>query len=298
MRITFQSQYRDASAAINEASSQLVKIQTQVSTGYRVNKPSDDPSASSHAINERAEMAMVEQYSRAANNMASRLNVTDTVLSHIIEKLTAATSAVMSAQGSESTVSQREAAAQKLEGLRASLIQDFNTTFHGSYLFAGAAATTRPFVEGAGGTVGPYAGSTSEVQVDVGQDRAVVVGFDGDEIARGADVDDIFAVLEDVIAAVRAGDATGMETGAAGIRSAFERASTAQTRVGAGLNAITNEQAQLDEMKMATTRRLSALEDADMVEAVSAMRRAEAAYQAALGAVGTANRVSLMDFLG
>jgi flagellar hook-associated protein 3 FlgL len=298
MRITFQSQYRDASAAINEASSQLVKIQTEVSTGYRVNKPSDDPSASASAINERAQMSMVEQYSRAANNMASRLNVTDTVLSHIIEKFTAASSAVMSAQGSETTVSQREASAQKLEGIRASLISDFNTTFHGTYIFAGAAATTKPFVEGMGGTVAPYAGSTNEVQVDVGQDRAVVVGFDGDEIARGADVDDIFAALEDVIAAVRAGDATGMATGADAIKRAFERASTAQTRVGTGLNAISTEKARLDEMKMATTKRLSSLEDADMVDAVSSMRRAEAAYQAALGAVGTANRVSLMDFLG
>jgi flagellar hook-associated protein 3 FlgL len=297
MRITFQSQYRDASAAINEASKQLVKIQTQVSTGYRVNKPSDDPSASASAVNERAQMAMVEQYSRAANNMASRLNVTDTVMSHLIEKLTAATSAIMSAQGSETTAAQREASAQTLEGLRASIIADFNTTFHGSYIFAGEAVTTKPFVEGVGGTVAPYAGSTSEVSVDVGQDRAVIVGFDGDEIARGADVDDIFAVLEDVITAMRAGDAAGMETGAAGVARAFDRVSAAQTRVATALNTISNEQARIDEVKMATTKRLSALEDADMVAAISAMGRAEAAYQAALGAVGNANRVSLMDYL-
>lgn len=298
MRITFQSQYRDASAAINEASNQLIDTQRQVSTGRRVNKPSDDPSASSSAINERSQMAQVEQYARAANSMASRLNVTDTVLSNIIEKLTAAQSTAMSAKGSGKTPGELEAAAQKLEGLRASLITDFNTAFHGTYVFAGAAATTKPFVEGMGGTVAPYAGSTSEVAVDVGQDRAVTVGFDGDAITRGADVDDIFAVLEDLIAGVRAGDATAMDTGTAGVMRAFDRASAAQTRIGVALNAIESEQSRLTDMKLAATKRLSDLEDADMVAAISSMRRAEAAYEAALGAVGAANRVSLMDYLG
>ena len=298
MRITFQSQYRNASAAINEASNQLIDIQRQVSTGRRVDRPSDDPSATSSAINERAQMAQVEQYTKAANSMAARLNVTDTVMSHIIAKLTAAQSAAMSAQGSDRTQSQLDAAAQNLEGLRASLLTDFNSTFHGTYIFAGAAATTKPFVEGAGGTVGPYAGSASEVEVDVGQDRAVTVGFDGDEIARGADVDDIFAVLEDLITAVQAGDATAMQTGVTGIIRAFERVSAAQTRVGVALNAIESEQSRLQEMKLAVTTRLSDLEDADMVAAISSMRRAEAAYEAALGAVGSANRVSLMDYLG
>lgn len=298
MRITFQSQYTNASAAINEASNQLIDIQRQVSTGRRVSKPSDDPSATSSAINERSQMAQVEQYSRAANSMASRLNVTDTVMSNIIQKYTAAQSTVMSARGSGRTPAELEAAAQKLEGIRASLVTDFNTTFHGTYLFAGAAATTKPYVEGVGGTVAPYAGSTSEVAVDVGQDRAVTVGFDGDAIARGADVDDIFAVLEDLIAGVRAGDATAMEAGAEGIASAFDRASAAQTRIGVALNAIESEQSRLTEMKLAATKRLSDLEDADMVAAISSMRRAEAAYEAALGAVGSANRVSLMDYLG
>lgn len=298
MRITFQSQYRDASASINEASTQLVDIQRQVSTGRRVNKPSDDPSATASAINERSQMAQVEQYSRAANSMASRLNVTDTVMSNIIQKLTAAQSTAMSVQGSGKTSHEREAAAQRLEGLRASLLTDFNTTFHGTYIFAGAAATTKPFVEGPGGTVAPYAGSTSEVEVDVGQDREVTVGFDGDQITRGTDVDDIFAVLENLIAAIRAGNATGMESGAAGIMRAFDRASAAQTRIGVALNAIESEQSRLQEMKLASTKRLSDFEDADMVAAISSMRRAEAAYEAALGAVGSANRVSLMDYLG
>ena len=55
---------------------------------------------------------------------------------------------------------------------------------------------------------------------------------------------------------------------------------------------------RLQDTKLASTERLSRLEDADMAEAIAGMTRADAAYRAALGAVGTAARVSLLDYLG
>ena len=298
MRITFNSLYRDTAAGIEQASDLLIEKQRQVSTGKRLSRASEDPSAAARSVSERAQLAMVEQYSRAANSMASRLNVTDTVLSDIIEKLTAAQTAAVSAQGTNKTFEERDAAATKLEGIRASLLTDLNTSFHGTYIFAGAASTTRPFVEGAGGVINPYAGSSTEVKVDVGLERTVTVGFDGDTIARGADTDDIFAVLDDLIAGVRAGDETAISTGKDGLVRAFDRATAAQTRIGAGMLAIQNEQTRLQEMKLAGSERLSDLEDADMAEAITAMTRAQAAYQAALGAAATATRVSLLDYLG
>jgi flagellar hook-associated protein 3 FlgL len=160
MRITFSSQYREASAGLATAGEQMLEFQRQVATGRRVNKPSDDPTSASAIVGERAQLASAEQYTRAANSMSARLNITDTVLSGILEKLTAAQATAMSAQGGTKTAAEREAAAQKIEGLRTSLLADFNSTFHGTYIFAGEAATTQPFVEVAG-VVGPYAGSTS-----------------------------------------------------------------------------------------------------------------------------------------
>lgn len=297
MRVTFNSQYRDATAAIGEAAERLVEAQRQVSSGRRVSKPSDDPSAASSAVAERAQLAATEQYARAANSTASRLNVTDSVLSNIVETLTAVQSTALRGQGSTKTAAEREAAAQYLEGLRTSLLADFNVTFHGTYIFAGAAATTKPFVE-TGGVVGPYAGSTTEVSVDISSVRSVAVGFNGEAITRGSDAEDVFAVLDDLIAAVRAGDDAGITTAVAGVARAFDRATTAQTRVGMALQAIETEQRRLQDLKLAATERLSQLEDADMVQAITDMTRADAAYQAALGATARSARLSLIDYLG
>jgi flagellar hook-associated protein 3 FlgL len=297
MRITFNSQYRDSSAAIDHAAESLIELQRQVATGKRVGKASDDPTAAANAVNERAQLASVEQYARAADSATSRLTVIDSVLSDLVEKLTAAQAATMSARGSTKTAAQREAVAKALESIRADVLDDMNTSFRGSYVFAGAASTTRPFVEAAGGSIDPYAGSATEVSADV-DSQVVPIGFDGQAIAQGGDADHVFDAFDDLVAAVRAGDDAGMQTGMDALSRAFDRTTTAQSRVGVALQTLETEQVRLQEFKLAGTTRLSKLEDADMAEVIAGMNRADAAYKAALGAAATAARVSLLDYLG
>jgi flagellar hook-associated protein 3 FlgL len=297
MRITFNSQYRDSSAAIDHAAESLIEMQRQVATGKRVGKASDDPTAAANAINERAQLASVEQYSRAADSATSRLAVVDSVLSDLVEKLTAAQASAMSARGSTKTAAQREAVAKALESIRADVLDDLNTSFRGAYVFAGAASTTKPFVEGGGGVVAAYAGSGTEVEADVAS-QEIPISFDGDAIAKGSDTDHVFDAFDDLIAAVRAGDDAGMDTGMAALSRAFDRTTTAQSRVGVALQTLESEQVRLQEFKLAATTRLSKLEDADMAEVIAGMNRADAAYKAALGAAATAARVSLLDYLG
>jgi len=297
MRITFNSQYRDSSAAIAQASENLIELQRQVATSKRVGKPSDDPTAAANALNERSELAGVEQYARAADSATSRLTIIDSVLGDMVEKLTAAQSATMSAKGSTKTPAQREAVAKQLEAIRADVFDDLNTSFHGAYVFSGATSTTKPFVEGVGGVVGAYAGSGTEVEADVGS-QDIPINFDGDTIAKGSDSAHLFDVLDDLITAVRAGDETGMTDGMDALSRAFSRTTTAQSRVGVALAALEGEQSRLREFKLAATTRLSKLEDADMAEVIAGMTRADSAYKAALGAAATAARVSLLDYLG
>jgi flagellar hook-associated protein 3 FlgL len=297
MRITFNSQYRDSSAAIDQAAESLIDLQRQVATGKRVGKASDDPTAAANAINERAQLASVEQYARAADSATSRLTVVDSVLSDLVEKLTAAQSSTMSARGSTKTPAQREAVAKALEAIRADVLDDFNTSFRGAYVFAGAASTTRPFTEAGDGSINAYAGSSTEVSADVGS-QDVPMSLDGDAIAQGGDTEHIFDAFDDLIAAVRAGDDAGMQTGMDALSRAFDRTTTAQSRVGVALQALETEQVRLQEVKLAGTTRLSKLEDADMAEVIAGMNRADAAYKAALGAAATAAKVSLLDYLG
>ena len=297
MRVTFNSQYQDTAAAVETTSEQLLDAQRRVATGKRIDRISDDPTAAATAVAERSALAQVDQYNRSADSVGSRLAVVDTVMSDIVSKITSAQSIATAARGTTATAAQRSALALELGGVRDALLDDMNTTLHGRYLFGGAAVTTKPYTVTPPATVAAYVGSNNPVRADVGNDRSVTIAFDGEAITQGTDPQDLFTTLDQLITAVDAGDNTGIGTGLANLQRAFERATAAQTRVGSDQALIDVQKVRLQQMKLSGGERLSKLEDVDMAEAITEMQHADAAYRAALGAVGTASRVSLMDYL-
>jgi flagellar hook-associated protein 3 FlgL len=297
MRVTFGASQRVAEEGITRAASRMAEFQRQVSTGIRVQRPSDDPSAAARAIVERGAMASFEQFTQASDSAESRLRVVDSVLSDIIDKLSAARAVVLSVQGSTATASQREASAQELQSLREAVLEDLKTTFRGVYLFSGAAGTVAPFEKDAGGTVLPYAGSTREVEVDIDRGRAIAVSFDGSAIAQGADATDVFAAFDAASAAAVVADGAALSDAFDALSRAFDRTTQAQSRVGTNLRAVADTRLMLGESARASEARVSALEDANLARAISGMQQAETTYAAALGAAARTSRISLFDFL-
>ena len=297
MRLTFAATMRDTYDGIATAAERMIKYQRQISTGIRVAQPSDDPSATATAISEKAAKASYEQYVQAGDSAESRLSVADTLLSDIIDKLSAARTAILSAQGSETTDAQRENGAQSLASLRDAILEDVTTSFRGTYMFGGAAGTVRPYSKDVNGVVQPYAGSAQEVTVDIDRNRPVTVVFNGDAIVTGNDATDLFTAFEDAITAARAGDADALHTASGALQRAFDRASQVQSTVGTSLNAIADHSARLESAGRASTARVSSLEEANMAEAISGLQQAETAYNAALGAASHTTRRSLFDYL-
>jgi len=297
MRVTFNAQNRNSTAGLEDSASRLIEFQRQVSTGKRIEKPSDDPSATLGSIGEHAETAAIDQYARATDSVASRMSVVDTVLSDLIMQMERAQVSAASARGSSKTQIQRDAAATDLEGIRDTVFGDLNTSFNGTFVFSGSASTVAPYTRVGSGPISAYAGSTSEMVVDIDQQRAVKIAFNGQLVTQGTEPQDIFAEFDDLIAAVRAGDNAGIDAGMQALQRMFERVSTAQGRVGADLRTIDEQKLRLSELRRSSVKRLSSLEDTNMAEAITGMAQADAAYRAALGAVNSVTRMSLMDYL-
>jgi flagellar hook-associated protein 3 FlgL len=297
MRIAFQTGFRDAIADIQRTSEQMASAQRQVSTGRRLDVPSDDPSATTSAIGERATIGTIDRYVRSADSLTSRLSVVDTVLSEIVSKLTAAQTAAASAIGDTATAEQRTAAVQDLASIRDQLVEDLNTKFGGVFVFAGTASTTKPFTQNPDGTVNAYAGNSSTVSVDIDRAKSVQATFDGQALAQGSDSTDLFTAIEDLRTAILANDTPNIEAGFAAMKRAFDRATGMQAQVGSGEKALEDQKSRLSTERLGVSARLSKFEDANMAEAISAMNRAEIGYRAALGAAATIRRVSLLDYL-
>src|SRR2546428_212727 len=192
----------------------------------------------------------------------------------------------LAASGTQKTELEREAAAQTLTGLRDAIFDDLNTSFNGIHVFAGTASSTKPYDRNPVGTppaINPtYQGSSDEAEVDVDTGRSMKVTYNGESLAKGSAANDIFTVFDNLIAAVRGGSTVttpsnqaGIEAAVADLKTAIERISTAQTRVGTQMKTLEELKPQLAEMKLQAQTRLDKTENVDMAEAISGMTQAE-----------------------
>jgi flagellar hook-associated protein 3 FlgL len=125
----------------------------------------------------------------------------------------------------------------------------------------------------------------------------VSVTFDGRQIAQGDDADNVFAVLDALVAAIDAGDDAAIGDATAALERALDRALRAQGRLGADERGVDDAAIRLSTLRRAADTRRSALEDVNLADAITRMADAETAYRAALGAVSSAERLSLLDYL-
>lgn len=294
MRVTFRTVH-DGVSAVNDASERFARAQEQVETGKRIHAASDDPIAMRKVIEGRTEIAALDSYTRTGDSAAARLAAMDTTLGAMVDKLTSASVATSGARGTAVTPNTRAAIASTLTGLRDALVADLNTMFQGSALFSGAESQNPAYAVVSGAWT--YQGDSTAVSVEVSAGRSVTIGVDGSAIAKGSDTNDLFTELDALITAVQSGDEAGMATGMAAIDRAFQRTIRAHSLVGTDQKSVDEEQDRLSDLRIASLKRVSKSEDVNLAQAITEMSEAQTSFEAALQAVGSASRVSLLDYI-
>ena len=144
MRVT--NMVPQAQYAMQQSQQALSAAFQQVSTGLRVNQLSDDPSASANMVSSLAALATVDRYTSNVSSVLTQMQSADSAISSVVTSLnTALTLGTAGANGTENTAN-RQALAAQVQGVLTSVIGQANTSYQGSYLFAGTASSTAPFV--------------------------------------------------------------------------------------------------------------------------------------------------------
>jgi flagellar hook-associated protein 3 FlgL len=296
MRIVFSTAFDDITRAMQQAAESLTDAQRQVSTGLRISKPSDDPLSAAAAVTEHAVQDRLDAYKGAGDAATYRLTLADNVMSDMVNQLTSAQSTALSARGSETPQSTRDTVANELLAIRDALMSDINTQFQGAYLFSGSKVTTAPFSV-SGGTISAYQGDADTNAIDIGSGRSVASTFDGSAIMQGSDSTHVLDTLTNLAAAIQAGDQAGIDAGVQALNRAFDRVNAAQARIGNDEKSLDDTRSLIASARVGSVTRLSSIEDADLAQAASRLSQADTAYRAALAAMSTIGRVSLMDYL-
>lgn len=291
-------------AAINRISSDLTRtfnrmsdVQSQISSGRRLQRPSDDPSKVANAMEERATRRRLEQYTANATDASGWLKATDDTLVALQEQAAQAKARATSAVNGGTSAATRQAIAADIENIRSSMLQLANATYQGRSLFAGTAAVAQAYTAS-----GTYDGDDGAVSRTIDEGVTLQVNVHGTEVFGAADTadplaGDLFQVLGAMADAARSGSSTAMAAASGALDGAIDRMSEAQIRVGGAAVQVDTTIGRNELVMLDVKERLSSIEDVDLAEAIISLRSDEASYQAALGVTARVIQPSLLDFL-
>jgi flagellar hook-associated protein 3 FlgL len=297
VRVTDARTYDVALATIQSNIAAMTRAQQQVSSGKRIERPSDDPTGSAAATRLRAQMADIDSFTRGIADAKTWLGIQDTALQSTSTLLARAKELATQAGNSAQNEISRAAIATELEGIRSQIAALANTQQNGQAVFGGFAAvaveltaTTASFVGSPGGTAVLRQVSPEQV-VTVNTDGAQVFGFDA---GYGLD---LFSTLADLATAVRDGDTDAIATNAATLDQRADGVRSALGAVGSRSALVDGIENALGDRKFTLTEQRSSIEDADPASAAIDLTRASQAYEAALAAISRTSQISLLNFL-
>ncbi len=175
MRITDSTVFGTLIFNLQRARERQAELQLQLSSGRRINAPSDDPIGFGKTIDYRTALATIDQRDRGATLATSQLNETDSVLQTATTTVLArAKELAVSMANVTNGPNERKAAAEELKGLIGQLLDLANRKVGDRALFTGA--TTRGRLAG----VAITAPSTAvPVTITAGSNDTLKVTVDG-----------------------------------------------------------------------------------------------------------------------
>ncbi len=165
---------------ISRTQAALMRAQNELTTGRRLNAPSDDPGEASIAVQIRKTLEKREAYDNNLRRAGNALSEVDSTLGDVTNLLLEAEQIASANVGDSVTQDERTAAAAVVKSIYSQLVTLGNKSFEGSYLFAGDKLDQPPFEEFAGGV--KFVGSATVLKNDFDEATAGQFQVNGAEV--------------------------------------------------------------------------------------------------------------------
>lgn len=314
MRISTQMMYQQNMRGITDSQSKWMGYGEQMSTGQRVNRPSDDPIAASQAVVLSQAQSQNSQFTLARSFATQKASLEDSVLSQVTTSISAVQEKIIYAGNGTLNDDDRMSLAADLKGLRDQLMNLANSTDgNGRFIFAGYKTESPAFDS----ETGDYLGGNDPIYQQVDSARNMMISHTGKQVFEsitsnadqmpggGYGETNIFKTLDSVISALKLpveGDATAAQTQADALKEAGVSIKNTQNNiltVVADIGSKLNELDSLDSLgkdrTLSQTQQMSDLIDVDWNAAISSYTMQQAALQASYKAFSDMQGMSLFQ---
>ncbi|ENH98393.1 flagellar hook-associated protein FlgL [Gracilibacillus halophilus YIM-C55.5] len=284
------------------------KYMEQLSTGKKINNPSDDPVVAMKGMNYRTQVKNTDQYERNINEVHTWMDNSDDAMDKAQDALDRLRE--LAVQGSNDTYEegQRGNIASEVEQLRDHLLDVANTKVNNKYIFSGTQTTgndgDEPYqINGDDPTDNDFFdfnGNSSNVNIEVSDGVKLPVNVTPDQVftKENAEGNNMFETVTNFANDLRDG-ASGEDLNQyiAQIDEHIDDNVNARADLGARQNRIELIEDRVQSQGISAEEMMSDNEDADMEKVIMKLTSQESVHRAALSAGARVIQPTLMDFL-
>lgn len=271
----------------------IEQLQSQLTSGSRITKPSDDPIGAARALSFQEGIDQTDQYLSNIDQATGWLNTTDSTLSAVTTLLQRARE--LAVQGSSETTSaqDRSTITAEVQQLQQHALNLSQAKYGTSYLFAGTASDQPGYLQAQPSTVaGAWQGNDNPIPREISPG----VSMDVSPNARLM-FDSVFTALNQLQSGLTTSTTSTIQTSIGSLDTALTSVLTTRAQVGAKSNRLDFLGQRLQDVKVNMSGLLSQVKDVDMASAITNFSMAQSVYQASLKAGAQALQPSLLDYL-
>ncbi|MFC1614779.1 flagellar hook-associated protein FlgL [Gemmatimonadota bacterium] len=175
---------------LNSNIQRLLETQTQLSSGKRLTKPSDDPVGTASAMRLHTQINETVQFGRNIGSGETQLNLSDAAFDDMSDLIMRAQELAIGQANTTADANTRQAVAQEIDGILNQFVDILNTKVGNRYIFGGHESLDAPFTQSASGV--EYIGDSGEMNIEIESGTLLNVNIPG-SLLLPTSVDDLGA---------------------------------------------------------------------------------------------------------
>jgi flagellar hook-associated protein 3 FlgL len=286
-------------ASLNTSTLSEQKLTSELSSGLSVSSLSDDPVAAGQASLLSTAISQDDTFVQTATTAQSLMQVADSALSSVVTQLTSALSLAVAGNNGTENASDLSSLSQQLASIRDQVVSLANTSYQGTYIFAGSQGNVQPFSvdTSTSPATTTYNGDSQANTVTTENGQQLQISLAGSTVfsAPGADV---MSALNNLIADFSSGAATSTASADLGVlQSALGNVSHQQEILGSSLDRLQSASTYAQTDAVNQTAAVSTLVASDPSTVATQLSAAETQNQALMNVIGTVEKQSLFSYL-
>lgn len=293
MRVTQLMLTNNSLRNVSKSYDRLGVYQEQLSTGKKIQRPSDDPVVAMKGMYYRTSLTEIEQYQRNLSEVYTWMDNSESGLDHTTQVLQRVRELVVQGKNGTLTPEDQQAIAREIEQLKSDLVQTANTKVAGKYIFNGTNIAQAPVTEQTSPTAPLVNNNTDDFTVEVSKGIKLKANINPNNVFS----QQLFDTLQQIENTLKGTSAGNLDNLLKDLDNHMNSVLAERAELGARVNRLELIEQRLSTQQVIAQQMISDNEDADIEKVITDLKTQESVHRAALAVGARIIQPTLVDFL-